>query len=196
MAYKKKGYNPKSGFQKGNSHNVGRKHTDQAKKNMSKGQEGNTKALGFKHSEAVRKRCSEFFKNNPNSGMFQPGYKKPQEVREKASQSLKERYKDKTKTSNWQGGKSFEKYSLLFDQQMKDRVRTRDNFVCQLCGVPELEGRRRLDVHHIDYDKKNSCIDNLISLCQKCHLKTNYDRARWKELFIKRTYQPQERKAY
>ena len=30
-----------------------------------------------------------------------------------------------------------------------------------------------MSIHHIDYNKLNNDEDNLISLCRKCHLKTN-----------------------
>ena len=89
--------------------------------------------------------------------------------------------------SNWQGGKSFEEYSPLFNQQLKEKVRVRDNFICQLCGIPELEFNKRLCIHHIDYDKQNNNINNLISLCMNCHLKTNGDRNYWVIFFKKLT---------
>lgn len=71
----------------------------------------------------------------------------------------------------WQGGKSFEPYTPLFNRQLKEQVRVRDNFHCQVCAIPELELSERLHIHHIDYDKKNSDIANLISLCRRCHLR-------------------------
>lgn len=83
----------------------------------------------------------------------------------------------------WKGGTSFEPYSPCFDSQAKERVRVRDNFICQLCGIPELECNHNLSVHHIDYDKLNSNIDNLVCLCKKCHAKTSFNREYWKEFF-------------
>ena len=88
---------------------------------------------------------------------------------------------------NWQGGKSFEPYPPIFNQQLKDKIRVRDNFICQKCGVPELECCRRLDIHHIDYNKKNSKEKNLISLCKSCHIKVSYKRDYWQKHFIERT---------
>ena len=38
---------------------------------------------------------------------------------------------------------------------------------------------RCLDIHHIDYDKKNNDINNLIALCRSCHCKTNGEREYW-----------------
>jgi len=84
---------------------------------------------------------------------------------------------------NWKGGISFEPYSPLFNQQLKDRIRVRDNFICQLCGVPELECDKRLSIHHIDYNKKNCEKNNLISLCNHCNSKVNFNRPKWQAYF-------------
>ena len=72
---------------------------------------------------------------------------------------------------NWQGGKALRGYPPTFTQQLKDRVRVRDSFICQDCGVPELECGERLLIHHKDRDKSNSNIDNLVALCRNCHNK-------------------------
>jgi 5-methylcytosine-specific restriction endonuclease McrA len=84
---------------------------------------------------------------------------------------------------NWQGGKSFEPYAPSWNSQVKERIRVRDNFTCQVCKVPELEFNRKLDVHHIDYNKKNCKENNLVSLCNSCHTKTNKNRKYWKNYF-------------
>lgn len=83
------------------------------------------------------------------------------------------------KNSNWQGGKSFELYSLGWTKTCREQIRHRDGYKCQVCGVPEVECKRKLHVHHIDYDKKNIGPNNLISLCNSCHVKTNYRREFW-----------------
>lgn len=87
------------------------------------------------------------------------------------------------KSCHWLGGKSFEPYPPAFNQQLKDRIRVRDSFICQLCGVPELECNERLSVHHIDYVKENCQDDNLNSLCRKCNFKVNYNRPHWTNYF-------------
>ncbi|MBE3094084.1 MAG: HNH endonuclease [Actinobacteria bacterium] len=84
---------------------------------------------------------------------------------------------------NWQGGKSFEPYSLEFNKELKEQIRKRDNYICQECGIPQKELGYTLHCHHIDYDKKNSSLDNLISLCKSCHMQTNYSRDDWKNYF-------------
>jgi len=89
----------------------------------------------------------------------------------------------------WKGGIAYEPYSNLFNQQTKEKIRVRDNFICQECGIPELECSRRLDIHHIDYNKKNTNDDNLISLCQSCHGKTQHNREFWIKHFMKEIYE-------
>lgn len=65
----------------------------------------------------------------------------------------------------------------------KEQIRFRDRYTCQICGVPEAECRRKLDIHHIDYDKENLSHRNLISLCHSCHTKTNFNRDKWRAFF-------------
>jgi hypothetical protein len=81
----------------------------------------------------------------------------------------------------WQGGKSFEPYPLGWNKTFKEQIRYRDGYKCQLCGVSETEHGRRMSVHHIDYDKINLFIGNLICLCTNCHCKTNTSREYWKQ---------------
>jgi len=87
------------------------------------------------------------------------------------------------KHPNWQGGKSFEPYSLKWTKELKETIRQRDNHTCRLCGVKWIKGNRKFIVHHIDYDKKNCDLDNLITLCLNCHLKTNFKRDYWVKVF-------------
>ena len=110
------------------------------------------------------------------------GYKMPDSQRMNISKALKGKYTGK-QCSAWNGGSSFLPYSPSFNRQTKERVRVRDNFVCQECGIPELELSQNLDPHHIDYDKQNSSLENLISLCRSCHMKTNRNREYWKRHF-------------
>jgi len=84
---------------------------------------------------------------------------------------------------NWQGGISFEPYSPEFNRQLKELIRNRDNYQCQICGMPECENIYKLHIHHIDYNKKNLNPINLISLCTSCHTKTNYKREYWEAYF-------------
>ncbi len=76
-------------------------------------------------------------------------------------------------------------YGANFDNALKEQVRFRDKYKCQICGCPQLENGRQLDIHHKDYNKKNSDINNLIALCMSCHRKTNYNRKFWEDYFLK-----------
>lgn len=87
----------------------------------------------------------------------------------------------------WLGGKSFEPYTYEFNDALKEAIRARDNYACQFCGTAQ--NGKKLAVHHIDYNKRNSAPSNLISLCQSqkgklgCHTKTNHNRDYWMQFF-------------
>jgi len=82
---------------------------------------------------------------------------------------------------SWKGGKSFEPYSLTWTNRLKKTIRERDNHICKLCE--QKENGQKHEVHHIDYDKQNNVLNNLITLCKSCHMKTNYNRSMWTERF-------------
>ncbi len=84
---------------------------------------------------------------------------------------------------NWLGGKSFEPYSLEFNKSLKRRIRRRDKCVCQLCWRGEKEFKRKLSIHHIDYNKQNCKDNNLTTLCTSCNNKVNYNRHDWTKHF-------------
>jgi len=104
----------------------------------------------------------------------------------------------------WLSGKSSEPYGLEFDEVLRYEIRKRDNFVCQECWLTEddlifrekSKYNHTLRIHHIDYNKQNNSKLNLISLCIKCHIKTNNNRIHWKnyfkmKMFIKELFNPQ-----
>jgi hypothetical protein len=39
--------------------------------------------------------------------------------------------------------------------KQKEIARERDNYMCQECGICQIKLNKKLDVHHIDYNKKN-----------------------------------------
>lgn len=82
---------------------------------------------------------------------------------------------------NWQGGKSCEPYPLGWNRKFKELIRERDSYICHICG--KKQGKRKLAIHHIDYNKNNLNLDNLISLCTNCHTKTNFNRPYWIAFF-------------
>ena len=86
----------------------------------------------------------------------------------------------------WQGGISFDPYCEKFDDDLKERVREYFGRCCYVCGIGESEIGRKLDVHHVSYNK-DTCCDNtkplFVPLCPRCHAKTNKDRDDWEEFF-------------
>ena len=81
----------------------------------------------------------------------------------------------------WKGGNSLKRERAQASGELtkwRKSVYNRDNYTCQICKEPQ--GDKALDVHHIDYNKKNCNPENLIALCMSCHRKTNYNRYFWK----------------
>jgi len=76
-------------------------------------------------------------------------------------------------------------YPLEFNNNLRDFIRKRDQYKCQNenCGIPQKECFRKLNCHHIDYNKKNNDPINLIALCEKDHTKSNYNRKYWQEYY-------------
>uniref|UniRef100_A0A6M3LWH2 Putative HNH endonuclease n=1 Tax=viral metagenome TaxID=1070528 RepID=A0A6M3LWH2_9ZZZZ len=88
---------------------------------------------------------------------------------------------------NWQGG--FSQYAPGFNGALREEIKKRDNYTCQLCGATEVE----LAVHHINYDKDNHLPSNLISLCTNtCHSRTNGNREYWMKYFTQVINERQE----
>jgi len=97
----------------------------------------------------------------------------------------------------WIDGRSKENNQYLEDwtDYLKESIRIRDNYICQMtgCGIHQDEldfGQvKKLDIHHIDYDKNNLNPINLVSLCRSCHMKTNFNREFWIKYFNKGIYE-------
>jgi len=152
-----------------------------------------------KYGSGLCKSCSmkNLFKNPKNHPMF--GHKHTKLAKEKNSIAHKGRTMDLYHTNdcncgvckakrgeykmegnpNWKDGISFKPYPLGWNKTCKEQIRYRDSYKCQICGCHEVECGRRLDIHHIDYNKNNLNPNNLISLCHSCHIKTNYNRESW-----------------
>jgi len=172
-------------FQKGNKINLGRKTTEETKQKLSQIRKGKKKSREW--IEKIRK--------------ANKGKKRSQKVKNNISQSLKGKGIGKKNSMwgkrgklspNWQGGKSFEPYTTDWTEDLKESIRKRDKYVCQLCGIhqDELSNEfcKKLDVHHIDYQKDNLNPNNLISLCHRCHGKTNSNRDYWINYFNPSSY--------
>ena len=104
----------------------------------------------------------------------------------KASDETKTKMSLKNSMENnpsWLGGISFEPYGLEFNNKLKGQIRQRDNYRCQECFRHQNELKRKLHVHHLDFNKKNNNPSNLISLCNNCHAQTLFNRDKWTNYF-------------
>ncbi len=100
-------------------------------------------------------------------------YWKGKKLSKEIIKKIKENHADVKgdKNGNWQGGISFLPYAPEFNKPLKQSILERDDYICQ---CPDCMGKsKKLDIHHIDYDKKNNMPENLITLCGSCHTKTN-----------------------
>lgn len=52
---------------------------------------------------------------------------------------------------------------------LREAVLERDNHQCRSCGTAWEPGSRYIVIHHLDHNKSNNTMDNLITLCRKCH---------------------------
>lgn len=136
-------------------------------------------ALGkrWKHNEEMKKKYKDSWKKYPRI----KGQERLRGLIDWTNKKHTDETKRKIGEKNWKGGKKKLDYGIEFDKKLKELVKTRDMKVCQLCNN---EPKKRLQVHHIDYNKKNNNPNNLIALCNSCHTKTNFNRNFWKEYFI------------
>jgi len=139
------------------------------------------KKLPVEVRRKISERTKEAMKKVPREKLaYWRGKKNPQH-----SKWVKEHFRGPSHP-NWKGGISLEPYGPEFNEDLKEKIRARDGYRCQLCGMSEEEHKKKfgesLNVHHIDYNKKNNCPSNLITLCRRCHAATGFNREFWKNL--------------
>jgi 5-methylcytosine-specific restriction endonuclease McrA len=147
-------------------------------------------------SLAHKKKISETQKKRPAHSQFSSGHQPTKEQRRKIGEAHKgnkyflgKHHSEATrqkiseavageKSGNWQGGKSFEPYSPSFNRALKQKALKRDKYICQNCGLPKGLFIRKggLDVHHMDGNKQNSKLTNLVTLCKSCHRRADHER--------------------
>ncbi len=185
---KKKTSNSKSGYCKNHTNRIGKyKRTKELNDKMSIIQKTSPiQAIYHKSRQGVKR---------PEHSMFlKKWWKDRPEEREKARQRgnlmvQNKEYLDKLSmllsgenNPNWRGGLHQKKYKNFY-QKIKDKIRERDNFTCQLCGITEEQLNYRLSVNHIDFNKENSVEQNLNALCKSCNSSINFDREKWTKHF-------------
>jgi 5-methylcytosine-specific restriction endonuclease McrA len=88
------------------------------------------------------------------------------------------------KNPRWRGGASRQEYAPGFGRYLKRKIRKRDHFTCQLCGITEAELGYGLSIHHADFDKSNHDESNLFSTCKGCNSRVNTNREVWLGYFV------------
>ena len=87
----------------------------------------------------------------------------------------------------WLGGIDSTEGYIHFNEDIKEFVRKRDEYKCRICGMTQKEHlkvfNKKLNVHHIDFDKRNSDPINLNAICSPCHSSMNFNREHWREHF-------------
>lgn len=84
----------------------------------------------------------------------------------------------KENNASWLGGISALPYAPIWiDKRFKSGIRERDNHTCQ---NPDCrKNGDYLVIHHISYDKKDCEPTNLITLCNSCNARANFNRDFW-----------------
>jgi len=128
-------------------------------------QKGTKVCAGRRQSEAARQKISESRRGKPV-------------VYKSGRHYLKG--KRGADTNNWKGGVTPERQSFYATEEWKQAVKAvwkRDNAICQRCGLDHrtipVKNRGIFDIHHIETfaNKARRCeLDNLVLLCEKCHL--------------------------
>jgi len=89
--------------------------------------------------------------------------------------------------SSYIHGEGNKPYPLTFSKILKRKIKIRDNYKCQVCGIIETKHKEKyhqlLHIHHIDYDKQNCDDNNLITTCRCCNLRANFNRDYWYAYF-------------
>jgi len=84
------------------------------------------------------------------------------------------------KNPAWRGGISFLPYCHKFNKPLKEEIRELFGRKCYICKKTEKKNKKRLDVHHCDFNKQQGCKGNLtwklLPLCKSCHAWTTNNR--------------------
>jgi hypothetical protein len=154
------------------------KHTQEYKNKMS------ALMLGDKNPmkrEDIRKKVSDATRGK-YIGEKNPFYGKTHNIKTKIKMSQGHfKNSEGILNPNWYYGKSFEPYTKDFNKKFRAAIKERDG-CCMLCNI-DFEDlkllKKRVSIHHIDYNKLNSFPQNCISICNRCHSKTNHNRNQW-----------------
>lgn len=155
--------------------NKGKVRTEEQRKNTSIMTKKSMKEKNC--GERISKILKEKYKNgfiNPMKGKKRPDFSKWNSLNPKLGE----------KNGQWIDGRSKLPYGKEFTKRLKVQIRKRDNYQCQICNKQFIEKKDNnkifLTIHHIDFNKNNNDISNLICLCNVCNTNCNFKRNYWK----------------
>lgn len=152
------------------------------------------------HKRKLSKSAKELWKSpeyiGKHEGKNNPFYGKShsEKIKIKIGKSIKELWKSPKNllkisgknNANWKGGIACSPYcDVWLDKEYKQSIRDRDNNKCQNPNCLTKHYDRLLDIHHIDYIKKNCVPKNLITLCRSCNIKANKNRKQHTKFYQK-----------
>ena len=124
----------------------------------------------YKHSKQTIEKIRRANKGKKHDYILPHAFKKGQSPWNKGKVCLQFRGKNHW---NWKGGKSKRLRSRIEDVNWRIAVFERDGYRCQACGLVGVY----LEAHHIksyaNYPDLRYEIDNGVTLCRECHLKTD-----------------------
>ena len=140
----------------------------------------------YENNPDLREKMSRIAKERLKIPQNNPMYGKKRPDMKLVNKMIREKGLLKGKNNpNWQNGIGKLPYPFEFNDKLKEKIRKRDNYICQNCNITEEEHiivfGIKLSVHHIDYIKNNCKEDNLITLCSGCNARANYNRDYWQE---------------
>lgn len=141
------------------------------KKNPKHGKRMKIIKTGTKHSAETKRKMRLFRLKNPLK--FWLGKKRP---------DMSKRLKGNKYA--YINGEGYSPYSNKFNKSLKIKILKRDNFTCKKCHQYGPKKNNILNVHHIDYNKENCGVNNLITLCHSCNNQVNRNIDYWFAYFM------------
>lgn len=124
----------------------------------------------------MKVRCVECRKYVPREEAIRTGLVSfcSQECQKRAAQKRTQRKTSASKTSSKK-----QRTTRTFPEGLYEQALAADNYTCRFCGATN----KKLSAHHIEYRSQGGehVLENLISLCEECHLKIHSN---------KKLYQP------
>lgn len=89
-------------------------------------------------------------------------------------------YKNKVYIKKWIGGEVSGGHPSKMSAYVRNYLIDKASGKCERCGWNEVNpyiGRSLLEIHHLDGDRSNNTLENLVVLCPNCHSLTENYRA-------------------